>query len=66
MMELGETLKELRDQIKNEVAYIDKKPYSHNIIGLCLSSIDEHFGKEEANKVIKDFKLDKKGWSIIK
>ena len=61
-----ETLTQLRNKIKHESKFIDVKPYSHNIVGLLLSEIAEKFGKAQANKAIKDFKLDKKGWSLVK
>jgi len=60
------TLEELRQSIKEERQYVDKKPYSHNIISLRLQQIFEDYGKVETNKAIKDFKLDKLGWRIIK
>ena len=60
---MKKTLRELRASIKKEVKYVDKKPYSHNIISLTLGIIAEEFGKAEANKAIVDFKLEKRGWS---
>ncbi len=55
-------LSDLRADIRKEVRYLDKKPYSHNIISLALALIEEHWGQSEANKAIVDFKLDRKGW----
>ena len=55
-------LAEYRRSIKRELRF--SGPYSHNIIGLHLTSIDEHYGLAEANKAIRDFKLDKMGWSV--
>lgn len=63
---MNETLDELRLQIQREVPFVDKKPYSHNIISLLLKSIDVHYGRAEAIKAMKDFKLKKKGWIIPK
>lgn len=57
-----ETLKNLRNQIKMEVPYIDIKPYSHNIISLTLSTIAKNYGYDEANKAITDFGLESRGW----
>ncbi len=37
--------------------------YAHNIISLCLRSIAKKFGKDAANETIREFRLDKKGWS---
>lgn len=38
---------------------LTQNAFSHNIIGLALNAIDEHFG-EEAQKAIKDFGLDRR------
>ena len=59
-------LDEMREKIECEVPYVGKKPYSHNIISLLLSSIEGKFGRAEAIKAMKDFKLNKKGWVIPK
>lgn len=57
------TLKELRANIKREAPHVGKKPYSHNIVGLCLRQIAEKFGKDEANKALGDFNLTRKGFN---
>jgi len=62
---MTETLTELRMKIVNLVPTINKKQFSHNLIGLYLQEIASHYGKDEANKAILDFKLNKKGWSIV-
>ena len=59
-------IKKLRDSIREEVEYINLKPYSHNIISICLSMIAKQYGQDSANKAIRDFELDKKGWSEVK
>ena len=56
------TLKEYRDRIKKESPNVGKLPYSHNIIAFSLRDISRHFGVAEANKAIRDFKLDRLGW----
>lgn len=56
------TLADLRDEIAQEEPYVDIRPYSHNIIGLLLKEIADRFGKDEANKAITDFRLERKGW----
>jgi hypothetical protein len=56
------TLKELRAGIKKEVPYVDLKPFSHNIISISLMIIAKEYGKEEANKAIRDFDLTELGW----
>ena len=60
------TLKELRNKIDAEVDFVDIKPYSHNIIGLVLNEIFSKFGKDEANKAIRDFGLKPLGWKELK
>lgn len=56
------TLEGHRATIQKEVPYINKKPFSANIIGITLRMIADEYGKDEANKAIDDFKLEKKGW----
>ncbi len=53
----------LQSQISANVGLLDKAPYSHNIINSCLRLIAEYHGKDAANEAIRDFGLDKKGWS---
>jgi hypothetical protein len=52
----------LRDKIFAERRFVDKKPYSHNIVSLLLMQINEDFGKKQANAAIRELKLDKLGW----
>jgi hypothetical protein len=52
----------LRNKITSEVCFVDKKPYSHTIISLCLRQIADIVDKEYANQLITDFKLDQLGW----
>ena len=56
------SLEELRTQIEKEVSYVDLKPFSHNIISLCLQMIMNDYGKEEANKAVKELGLKRLGW----
>lgn len=56
------TLKELRDSIRAERRYVNRRPYSHNIIAIDLSMIEEKFGVAEANRAIDDFRLHLLGW----
>jgi len=62
-MKVPKTLDDLRDEIDEQVDYIDIKPYSHNIIGLVLSMIAKEYGQVEANQAIRDFGLEERGWS---
>ena len=59
---MKKTLKELRAGIKKEIPYVDLKPFSHNIISIGLMIIAKEYGKEEANKTIRDFNLKELGW----
>tara|TARA_R100001460_G_scaffold7036_4_gene18239 strand:- start:201 stop:395 length:195 start_codon:yes stop_codon:yes gene_type:complete len=51
--------------IQNEIPFIDKKPYSHNIITAQLQLIDKIFGKDTVNKVIIDNHLRCYGWRTV-
>lgn len=61
----NKTLQDWRDAIRKEVRFVGRKPYSHNIISICLSAIDKDHGTKEANRAIVDFKLEKLGWHKI-
>lgn len=61
-----ETLEDYIESIENEIPYVDLKPYSHNIISSNLRCIAEQFGKETANKIIKNLNLISLGWHIEK
>lgn len=56
-------LAELRDRIRHETPFIGKKPYSHNIVRLTLSEIEQKFGRAEANNAVRDFRLKAKGFN---
>ena len=51
------------NKIKEEIPFVDIKPYSHNIIGLQLQLLAEKFGQAEANKVIRETPLKDLGWA---
>lgn len=53
------------DQIDANIDYIDIKPFSHNIIGLCLQEAAEKFGDDTANDLIQEFRLDVYGWNAV-
>jgi len=55
-------LEEAKEKIKKEIEFVDIKPYSHNIIGLVLMSVNDDYGREQANELIDEFKLEKLGW----
>ena len=56
------TLEDLRDEIDAEAEWVDIKPYSHNIISLLLRQIARTYGPAEADRAIRDFGLEEKGW----
>ncbi len=57
------TLQYYIEKIEDEIPYIDIKKYSHNIITLYLQAIDNNYGTDKANEVIKELKLNTMGWS---
>lgn len=57
------TLEEWREEIGKNAPWVDRKSHAHNLISLALSAISKHFGIEESNKAVDDFKLEKLGWS---
>ena len=54
--------RELINRIKEEIPYVDIKPYSHNIINLLLETLSENYGDEEVLKVIRTTALRSLGW----
>ena len=62
----GKCLGGWKQSILKEIAYVDIKPYSHNIISLALSAIARGWGNKEANKVIDEFGLDLLGWNKVR
>ena len=56
-------LEELRAQVETEAKFVDVKRHSHNIITIVLGMIQKEFDTEQANKAIRDFGLEHKGWS---
>jgi hypothetical protein len=61
----NKTKEELISIIKKEIPYVDKKPYSHNIINIQLEILGKKYGMEEAKKLIKKTKLKNLGWGHI-
>jgi len=53
------------NKIKEEIPFVDIKPYSHNLIGLELELLAETFGQAEANKVIRETPLKDLGWGWV-
>ena len=59
------TLAQCRRAIAREVPYVDRKPYSHNIISLVLNKIARTFSQAQANRAIRDFRLTELGWHEV-
>ena len=63
---MSKTLQEWKGSIRKEIRYVGVKPYSHNIISICLNAIAKEFGNEEANDTIDKLNLGKLGWRKVK
>ena len=72
-MSLSETREKMREEIniiekiENEMEWIDIKPYSHNIIGLSLSVLQEDFEwtDKDIAELVFQLGLDKMGWGYL-
>lgn len=53
----------LQSEISRTLPTLDRGGYANQIISSCLRMIAEHHGKDAANEAIRDFGLDKRGWS---
>ncbi len=56
-------LADRRAAVVDEIKYLDIREHSHHIISLELRMIANEFGTVEANRTIRDYGLDKLGWS---
>ena len=59
------SLLQQRKTIKQEIRYVDRKPYSHNIISLTLQCVVRDHGTESANQLIEELHLDELGWCKV-
>ena len=58
-------LKDLESKIEKERKWVDKRPYSHNIISLYLNAIDELvIDGVTGNDIIRKYNLTELGWEI--
>jgi len=57
------SLAKLRGRIQREAPYIGIKPYSHNIVRLVLADIQDKYSRAEANRAVRDFGLQSKGFN---
>jgi len=61
----NKTKAELIIEIKDEIPWVDIKPYSHNIIGLKLDILRRDYGEEEVRSLVKNTQLKHLGWGWI-
>lgn len=61
---LEETPKETAERIRTRInaALLRAGPYSHNIIGLCLSEADQKLGKDTVKELFAEFDLAELGY----
>lgn len=51
------------NKIRAEIPYVDIKPYSHNIISICLRALSNlGWSHEQIGEFIKEEGLDAMGW----
>jgi len=60
---MSDTLDELRDCIRWEARYVGRRPHSHSVVRIFLAEIERKFGRAEANRAVRDFKLEIKGFN---
>jgi hypothetical protein len=56
-------LYELRATIAQEAPRVGIRQFSHNIIRIVLSQIETGYGRAEANRAVRDFQLESKGFN---
>lgn len=56
-------LTDRRASIEDEIEFLDVQEHTHHIISIELRLIAKEFGDVEANRTIRDYGLDKLGWS---
>lgn len=56
------TKEQIIEKIKQEIPFVDIKPFSHNIISLELRLLEKKYGEEEVKNLIKSTKLKDLGW----
>ena len=59
------TKQQIINKINEEIPYVDIKPYSHNIIGLELSMLDEVAGREAVIELVRTTELRNLGWGFL-
>jgi len=61
----AKSLAEVRQEIEDEIEWVDIKPYSHNIISAHLMGVNRVWGQEAANDIIMDLDLENLGWNTV-
>ena len=61
----NKTKDQIIEKIKQEIPFIDVKPFSHNIISLELRLLEEKYGEKEVYNLINSTDLKYKGWGHI-
>ena len=66
-MSAQQNLDELKNKIFVELLHVELKPYSHNLVALYLTQLEEKYGEKEIINVMKEWsKLwARAGWSHI-
>ena len=59
------SLEELKSILREEAPFIAKKPYSMHIVNFSLILMEDKYGQEQVEKIIKELGLDKKGWEAF-
>ena len=62
---MPKTKEQIIAKIKQEIPYVDVKPYSHNIISLELTILEEVAGREAVVELVKTTELKNKGWGWL-
>jgi len=61
----NQELKVWEKRLADQVPFVDVKPFSHNIIAICLQAIAKKYGKAKANELIDKYDLESLGWSKV-
>mgnify|MGYP001399786972 CR=1 FL=1 len=64
---MNNTKEGIKNKIVNELMWVDVKPYSHNLVGLYLTQLENKFGEKAVKEVLKenfnDFSIN--GWDYL-
>ena len=62
---MPKTKEQIIAKIKQEIPFVDVKPFSHNIISLELRMLEEVYGVEAVVELIETTELKDLGWGYI-